>query len=275
MQNLQPHRGKNKSAETLRPSYARFYASKWRSGTLMLSLEEEGLYIRVSAFQMECGQPIPLDWKAGARLLCVQPLKYRKTIDALIAKRKLITTPDGVICERAMHEFKRASRGVVGEKPNPPTNPDTNPDTYPDTNPVSMGVEAEKDEQNQTDFRNRREEEEKKEKKVPRPTNVEQDAEGPLVGLNGARSQILEKLGHWFGNPDEAADWLRDACERHGAEAVKASYGELTTKIATGLAVAYPISLFETICERRAREAAPAKTFMQLIDETDWSCADE
>lgn len=163
MGNLEKDRGKNKSAEALRPSYARFYASKWRSGTLMLTLEEEGLYIRVSAFQMECGQPIPLDWKAGARLLCVQPLKYRKTIDALIAKRKLITTPDGVICERAMHEFKRASRGVVGEKPNPPTNPDTNPHTYPDTNPVSMGVEAEKDERNQTDFRNRREEEEKKE----------------------------------------------------------------------------------------------------------------
>jgi uncharacterized protein YdaU (DUF1376 family) len=159
MGNVVDNRGKNKSsADSIRPSYARFYASKWRSGTLMLTLEEEGLYIRVSAFQMECGQPIPADWKEGARLLCVQPLKYRKTVDALIAKGKLVSTPEGIICERAMHEFKRASKGVDGDKQNPPTNPDTNPHTNPDTYPASMGVEAEKDEQKQTDFDKRREE---------------------------------------------------------------------------------------------------------------------
>jgi uncharacterized protein YdaU (DUF1376 family) len=220
MGNVVDNRGKNKSsAESIRPSYARFYASKWRSGTLMLTLEEEGLYIRVSAFQMECGQPIPTDWKEGARLLCVQPLKYRKTVDALIAKGKLVFTPDGIICERAMHEFKRASKGVDGDKPNPPTNPDTNPHTNPDTYPASMGVEAEKDEQKQTDFDKRREEKSRKEDSPPSPpSNVKPISDwrtafggddhgvefqnGKLVLVNGTRADWLSK----FGGDAEALD---------------------------------------------------------------------
>jgi hypothetical protein len=186
---------------SVRPSYARFYASKWRSGTLMLTLEEEGLYIRVSAFQMECGQPVPLDWKEGARLLCVQPLKYRKISDALIAKGKLIRTADGLICERAMMEFRRASKGVEGGKSDPPTNPHTNPDTNPDTNPVSMGVEAEIIEENQTQNLNRREEEEKKENTYHQ-ASVEQDAEG-LAGLNGMAVSMIGDVQRWMVGGDE------------------------------------------------------------------------
>lgn len=253
MGNVDKDRGKNKSGDALRPSYARFYASKWRSGTLMLTLEEEGLYIRVSAYQMECGQPIPKDWKEGARLLCVQPLKYRKTVDALIAKGKLVSTPEGIICQRAIDEFKRASKGVDGDKSNPPTNPDTYPDTNPVCNPVSMGVEAKIDQQNQTDFPKRREEEEKKEDNH-KPASVEQDAAGVLACLNGARFEMIETLAHWVSpySPDRqtAKGWLESTCGIYGGETVKSAYAELKAKIAQGDVIARPIPLLNSICRR-------------------------
>lgn len=206
---------------SVRPSYARFYASKWRSGTLMLSLEEEGLYIRVSAFQMECGQPLPADWKEGAKLLCVQPLKYRKTVDALLVKGKLIATADGIICERAMMEFRRAQKGIDGEKQNPPTNPHTNRDTYPDTNPGTMGVEAENDESNQGHFGNRREEKEKKEDS--HTASVEQEpALAAAAKYDHLENQLREACNGALANPAVAQGlfdlsaplgWIKNGCD--------------------------------------------------------------
>jgi hypothetical protein len=183
---------------TLRPSYTRFYASKWRSGTLMLTLEEEGLYIRISAFQMECGQPVPLDWKDGARLLCVQPLKYRKTVDSLIAKGKIIKTESGLICERAMAEFTLASRSVETDKSDPPTNPDTYPHTNPATYWGSMGVEAKKDHSFQGQNRKRREEKKERTKQAAAPT---------LEPAREASGAALPKL-----NLDDLSDRLTAAC---------------------------------------------------------------
>lgn len=240
---------------SVRPSYARFYASKWRSGTLMLTLEEEGLYIRVSAFQMECGQPVPLDWKEGARLLCVQPLKYRKTIEALIAKGKLIRTQDGIICERAMMEFRRASKGVEGGKSDPPTNPRTNLDTNPDSNPVSMGVEAEIIEENQTQNLNRREEEEKKENTYHQ-ASVEQDAEG-LAGLNGMAVSMIGDVQRWMVGGDErsARTWLANTSRTFGAEITKRAYQKLGTDMAEGNPIARPLQTWGAIAQRMKAEA--------------------
>lgn len=178
---------------TLRPSYARFYASKWRSGTLMLSLEEEGLYIRVSAYQMECGQPISSDWKVGARLLCVQPLKYRKIVDSLIAKGKLSQTEDGIICERAMAEYQRASKATDSAKLEPITNPDTNPDTNPASNRGTMGVGAEKEQENQTDFRKRREEK-KRDTEQAAPPEQEPARPAPCVAALPASPLLVDRL---------------------------------------------------------------------------------
>lgn len=202
---------------SIRPSYTRFYASKWRSGTLMLSLEEEGLYIRISAFQMECGQPLPQDWKEGARLLCVQPLKYRKTIDALLAKGLVVSTPEGIVCERAILEFKRASKSVEGDKSDPPTYPHTNPDTYPVTNPASMGVEAENDEQKQDQNHKRREEEEKTEiitSVAPRTAALPSDgdlSDRLIKACNGALDNPVNCMG--LLSVATPVMWLKQGCD--------------------------------------------------------------
>lgn len=257
---------------SLRPSYTRFYASKWRSGTLMLSLEEEGLYIRVSAFQMECGQPLPDDWKEGARLLCVQPLKYRKTIDSLIAKGLIVSTPEGLICKRAMLEFRRASKSVVGEKKDPPTNPGTNPGTnrgtYPDTNRDSTGVEAKNEQQNQTQFDNRREEKEKN----YQPDRTEKHAaraDGPdeIPGLNGSTSLIVSTFAEWLNPwaPDlpAARRSIADAVGIYGDRAVRDAFAELKADVADGKLRVPTVKSFYGYCrtakERGPRQAAHAK----------------
>lgn len=241
---------------SLRPSYTRFYASKWRSGTLMLSLEEEGLYIRISAFQMESGQPLPEDWKEGARLLCVQPLKYRKTIDALVSRGLIISTPEGLVCERAMLEFKRASKSVEGDKQDPPTNPRTNRDTYPDTNRGTMGVEEEKDESNQDQNCKRREEEEKKEKQTS-PASLEQEPDG-LAGLNGMASSMISDVIKWMVGGDEqcARTWLANTTRTYGSAITKAAYHKLGTDMLNGETFAKPLTAWCAIALRMQREEA-------------------
>lgn len=265
---------------TIRPAYARFYASTWRSGTLMLSLEEEGLYIRVSAYQMECGQPVPSDWKAGARLLCVQPLKYRKTIDSLIAKGKLKATENGIICERAMKEFRRASNGVQG----PATNPDTNPHTNPDTNRGTMGVEAKKDQQNQDQNRNRREEEEKKEE-IEQPAPTEQSAAGgpgsEVFGLNGSTTEIIggiAKLLNVYAPDHETAKRIvASNVGLFGAQAVRDGYAELMADMADNKVIVPRIKTlvgyFKQAGDKRAKAAVPKgavagkKTLREVMEE--------
>lgn len=240
---------------TLRPSYTRFYASKWRSGTLMLTLEEEGLYIRFSAYQMECGHPVPHDWKEGARLLCVQPLKYRKNIDALIARGLVISTPEGLICERAMLEFKRASKSVEGDKQDPPTNPGTNRDTYPDTNLGTMVVEAENTESKQCENHKRREEEEKKEES--HHASVEQDAD-PLAGLNGVAVSMIASVKGWMIGGDErcARNWLVTTTKLYGDGPTKAAYHKLVTDMTEGQTFAKPLQVWAKIAQRIQGEAS-------------------
>ena len=231
MSKLSVDSDKNKApAGSIRPSYTRFYASKWRSGTLMLSLEEEGLYIRISAFQMECGQPVPADWKEGARLLCVQPLKYRKAIESLIVKGKVIRTESGIICERAMAEFRRASKGISSEKEDPPTNPGTYPHTNPVCNPVCMGVEAEKEQQNQGQFRNRREEKKEKIEDNPAAPSEQEPARPsepvaalpPRVDLADLSSRLIEACNGSLDNPANCLGllnlstpqmWISEGCD--------------------------------------------------------------
>lgn len=42
-------------------SWVQFFSSDWRSGCLVLSLEEEGLYIRSCNFTWDTGEPLPND----------------------------------------------------------------------------------------------------------------------------------------------------------------------------------------------------------------------
>jgi uncharacterized protein YdaU (DUF1376 family) len=155
------------------PAYIRFYASDYRSGTICLSVEEEGLYIRCIAYMYDTGNPIPADEREAARILSVNLLKYRKLMTALLAKGKFMVTNRGIINRRVVAELeaywedkerrsKAAKKGweavqkiaeevapqmgisaQVQEHTPPVTPPVTHGVTPPVTPPVTHGVESE------------------------------------------------------------------------------------------------------------------------------------
>ncbi len=96
-------------ARSTKPRRADFYPDDWLAGTLELTLEEEGAYIRICALIYSKGQPIPDNdrWLAG---MCrVSTRKWRVLRRALIDKNK-ITITDGLIHQqRCEFELGRAA----------------------------------------------------------------------------------------------------------------------------------------------------------------------
>ncbi len=90
-----------------KPRRADFYADDWLSGTMDLSIDEEGAYIRVCALIYSKGRSIPDDdrWLAG---MCrVSTRRWRKLRHGLIDKGK-ITVMDGLVRQqRCEFELKR------------------------------------------------------------------------------------------------------------------------------------------------------------------------
>lgn len=155
-------------------TYAQFFPSNWRSGTMhQLNLEEEGLYIRSCAYMWDTGEPIPGDDAFASKLLNVQIHKYRKVMGALIEKGKMTRGQGVIFNERVMGDIDaynqsysavsdRVKRGHKTRKlqsdqikelhetiaalkeridaDNPPPNPPSIPPQY--TPPVSLGVTA-------------------------------------------------------------------------------------------------------------------------------------
>ncbi len=91
-----------------RVAYVRFYPSDWRSGCIGLSVEEEGLYVRICARFYEVGRRLPLDDKEAATSLMMDVRQYRRIRERLIAKGKLYVAEDGYGNRRAERERKLA-----------------------------------------------------------------------------------------------------------------------------------------------------------------------
>lgn len=88
-------------------TFARFFPSDWRTGCLVLNLEEEGLYIRVCMFHYDTGKALPDDYAKCAQLLRVQRQKLAKVMDSLIAKGKIIRAQGILFNERVQEEIDR------------------------------------------------------------------------------------------------------------------------------------------------------------------------
>lgn len=145
------------------PSYVRMYPTDWRSGCLGLSLEQEGLYIRMCMFIAETGRRVPLDDSQAARMLSGTNVnQYRKVLGQLLVLGKMKRHEDGYGNDRIEHETtsaKSASKGSNGsgreadqgqERTTGEATPQvTHPATTPATHPVTTLAAAEKDEANQ------------------------------------------------------------------------------------------------------------------------------
>jgi uncharacterized protein YdaU (DUF1376 family) len=159
--------------------FVRFYATDWRAGCFGLSLEQEGLYMRVCAYIYETGKRLPLDDSRAAKVMGCHTNAYRKVRDQLASLSKIVKCDDGWTVKRVELELTKAqngqanvgaSRGSVrapfevgsvadqGDKPALPdavtasnTPPDTrgvsvntHRDTPPDTPPDTRGVFSKK-----------------------------------------------------------------------------------------------------------------------------------
>jgi len=97
-------------------TYVRFYASDWRSGCIGLSLEQEGLYIRICAYIYETGRRLPLNDSAAAKFLGIHTNAYRPVLKALVGLGLVHQCDDGWTVRRAERElaFAQGAKADVG-----------------------------------------------------------------------------------------------------------------------------------------------------------------
>lgn len=88
-------------------TFTKFFPSDWRTGCLVLNLEEEGLYIRVCMFHYDTGRALPDNDAAASQLLNVQIHKYRKVMASLVAKGKIIRAQGVIFNERVQEEIDK------------------------------------------------------------------------------------------------------------------------------------------------------------------------
>lgn len=90
------------------PTYVRMYQTDWRSGCMGLTLEQEGLYVRICMFQAEAGRRVPLDDSQAARMLNCQTKMYRRVLGDLLRLGKIKRHDDGYGNDRIEHETAAA-----------------------------------------------------------------------------------------------------------------------------------------------------------------------
>lgn len=88
--------------------FVRFYPSDWRSGCLGLSLEQQGLYVAICAFQWETGRRLFSDDTQAAHALGLNPKNYRKVRNQLVERGKLTRHENGYANVRAETELNAA-----------------------------------------------------------------------------------------------------------------------------------------------------------------------
>lgn len=63
--------------------YFKFYVGDWLSDTIDLTLEQRGAYIQLLAWSWKRGMPLPLDEVHRARILGLDPERFRDVWDGL------------------------------------------------------------------------------------------------------------------------------------------------------------------------------------------------
>lgn len=106
-----PTKSKSKGAR-----FVRFYPSDWRSGCLGLTLEQQGLYVSICAFQWETGRRIFADDTQAAHALGLNPKNYRKVRDQLLQLGKIEKHEDGYSNARAEAELNAALGAGAGSR---------------------------------------------------------------------------------------------------------------------------------------------------------------
>lgn len=136
--------------------YVRFYPSDWRSGCIGLTLEQEGLYIRMCAYIYETNRRLPDDASTAAKFMGVHTNAYTKVHKQLAAAGKIFKVGSEWSIARVEKELAAANGAIdkghtesrhnrpidqdAGRSTGQDTLGDTPPDTPHDTTHESMGV---------------------------------------------------------------------------------------------------------------------------------------
>lgn len=266
-------------------SYVRFYPSDWRSGCFGMTLEEEGLYIRMCAYIGDTTRRIPTDDRIAAKHMGVHTNAYRKVRDQLAAAGKIKLHSDGWGIPRAERELAAAlnacavSSGKSGGQTNPNTGRETGQDTIGVTHPVSppdtpqdtMGVFAKKTNEINTPLIEP--DKNQNQKKEKQPSNPQDAAEQPAgwqelkSALNGSTEAMIADVQRFMGpiaRRTDAVNWLTGTVSAFGSSRTAQAWTIVVAKMAKGELVPNPLPLWSRTAKGlRAddAQAAPAPAF--------------
>jgi len=125
------------------PAFVRMYPSAWRSGCLGLSIEQEGLYIRICMFIGETGRRVPLDDSQAAKMLGGMNVnQYRKVLGQLLMSGKIKRHENGYGNDRIEIERKKAAQANSKHSAQAEERPDreADPGCEREDNEVPVGV---------------------------------------------------------------------------------------------------------------------------------------
>lgn len=250
-------------------AFCRFIPTRWRQSTLALPLEVEGLLIRISAFNMETGVPLPACRTTAARMMGIHRNKLDKVLAILLDHGEVAADENGISSPRAIAEFKRSQRYRFhhNEPQTYPADTPEIPQTYPvDTPPV----EAEKSEQILRAFREdkiRREEKRgdyrpSHEQAAARDDGRMDDLAECKSAFNGSTEAMIVEVEHAMGGHcrKNAQQWLANLLRTHGQGVVSEAFQRLLTAKAEGAAIVHVLRYWDTTARNIKREASrPAK----------------
>lgn len=251
--------------------FVRLYPSDWRSGCIGLTLEQEGLYIRICTFIFETEKRLPLDDCAAAKFMGLHTNAYRKVRDQLAAIGKLTKHDDGWTVARAERELaaaayqKREAERPADTNPRGETRQDTLGDTPPDTprdttldTPLdTTGVFSEKQSEINGPLKSLSHNHSQRE--VNTPVRSEQvaaredgrtDTPAELKSVfNGSTEAMLAFVETAMGpnSRPNAIAWLTATTSAHGSVAVAQAFASLAEKRAAGEVITRPLPLWSSI----------------------------
>lgn len=104
-----------------RVAFVHMYPGDWRTGCMGLTLEQEGLYMRMCMFVSDTNRRVPLDDTEAARMLSTQTRNYRRVLGELLRLGKITRHDDGYSNDRAEHERDVAARAIDKKSASRPT----------------------------------------------------------------------------------------------------------------------------------------------------------
>ncbi len=94
-----------------RPDYVGFFPSLWLGGCFTLSISAEWVYLQISLYCMDKGEPVPPD---DLPMILVRHPGWQADLDLLIKRGKVHrTNAGGAFVKRALVEYERAAAALL------------------------------------------------------------------------------------------------------------------------------------------------------------------